>query len=115
MSSVVSNPDLLNDAAHQRGLVTLLQQICGQFVSRRLLAVTPDEDRQPLLRHLFCPLALVVAVDVLPDRAGDDLVVDAGADQLAADAQPSHALPSSRADKGPGKARVIEPFLGGEA
>src|SRR5436309_13591367 len=114
MSSVVGNLDLLDDVAHQRGLVTLLQQICGQFVSRRLLSVAADEDGQPPLSRSDRRLALIFAVDVFTDRSGDDLVLDAGADQLAPYPQLADALPGSRADECAGEALVVEPFLCGQ-
>src|ERR1051325_8031489 len=115
MSLVVSNPDLLQHASDERGIVTLLQQISGQFVScfgraEILRSVAPHEVRNALVTH--CAKRLFLVAGVLANGASGDVVIDAGGDQLAADAQLADVLQQSRADVCGGEAIVIDPLLG---
>src|SRR5687768_18094984 len=62
---VVNNRDLLQCLVNEPGIVTLLQQISGQFVSplgggQVLLTVTADQHPRPLPPHL--PQRLVLAL-----------------------------------------------------
>jgi hypothetical protein len=100
----------------ERGIVTLLQQIRGQFVSpfralQILSAMPADEQSRAAVAQLAQALFLPFRIDVRRHRLGRHLAVYAGPLQLPENAQFAYALVRLRAGEGAGIAGVVEPLL----
>ena len=92
-------------------LEALPREICGELLAQAIVFfAAANQRRRFLARELGERGALAVGVAIWSERVVDDIVVDAGGAELAANAHRSHSFADSSAHEGVGETGVIEPF-----
>src|SRR5688572_557306 len=116
MSLVVYNGGLLDHALDERGIVTLVEQVRGQFPSRFVrgevfLAVTPYQQTLTLLEEGDEVFPLLLEADVVLDGFGDGLSINARCRQLPGDLPGAVMLLLLGPDESRREPGVVEPLL----